>query len=201
MGSNPPTDDPRSIWQNQPTETSGVTLVLIRQKARALHTKTRRELVRTALGHLFIVALCGIGIALSRGTGQRAPFAIPLVWGLVRAWISQQGMWVPPMPGDAGFATGIEFYRQELQRRRLLFGRWIVCSFGPVILALGAWIAPPVRTMLLQNPRWLPNAIQFLSLLAIWFVAVWVIRRWGKHDIQREIEELRELERESRSLW
>jgi hypothetical protein len=37
-------DDAKSIWQNQTTETSAMSLVLIRQKARQLHARTRRQL-------------------------------------------------------------------------------------------------------------------------------------------------------------
>ena len=199
MGSNPPTNDPKSIWQNQPRDTSTVTLALIRQKAQALHTKTRRELFNQALGHLFIVALCGVGVAVSRSTGQRTTFAVAVVWGLVGAWVSQRGMRVPRMPGDAGFKTGIEFYRHEIQRRRLLFRRWLLWSLGPTVLGLGALVVTPVRAALVKDPRMLRNAIPFFTLLAIWFIAVWLIRRRGKQDIQREIDELRELEKESKS--
>jgi hypothetical protein len=36
--------DPKKIWQDQPKETSTVTLKMIRMKVRDLRTKTRRQL-------------------------------------------------------------------------------------------------------------------------------------------------------------
>ena len=191
--------DPKKLWQDQPTEPSKVTMVLIRQKARELHSKTRRELFNTALGHVFIVVLCGAGIVFGRFPAQRMAFAIGLAWALAGAWMSQRGMWVPPMPGDAGFQTGLQFYRQEIQRRRSLFRRWLMWTLGPVILGLSALVAGPFAATLAADPRMLRNAIPFTVLLAVWAIGIALMRKRGERDIQREIDELSEIEKESRS--
>ena len=49
-----PENDPKTIWQNQPTEPSAMTLDKIRQKVRELHAKTRRQL----LGNLAVPLCC-----------------------------------------------------------------------------------------------------------------------------------------------
>ncbi len=55
MQSNFPNDDPRAVWQSQPTEASNMSLLLIRQKARQLRAQTRRNTLGTLVAP-FIVA-------------------------------------------------------------------------------------------------------------------------------------------------
>ena len=48
-------NDPRTIWQNQPTEPCKMTLVMIRHKTQQLQEKTRRELFGQNAALLFLV--------------------------------------------------------------------------------------------------------------------------------------------------
>ena len=137
-----PEDDPRTIWQNQPTEPSVMTLEKIRQKARELHAKTRRQLLGTLTGPLVVAFFYAFGIKQFPSLQQvlQPLFAFALVWSLAGLYFLNRGMWSAAMPGDAGFSTGLEFCRREIERRRDFFRRVLLWSLGPVLLAIGTFI-------------------------------------------------------------
>jgi hypothetical protein len=178
--------DPKSIWKNQPTEHSTMTLELIRSKARELHIRTRRDLIKQITVPVFVTGFCIYQIVGSQNFYQRAACVVAIVWAFIGAWFLNRGMWSAPLPGDAGLATGIEFYRQEVERRRYLFQRVLQWSFGPVVLAVAAFTWP---LLAMGNPKMLP----FLILLVLWFVAVFFLRAQARHDLQREMDDLRKL--------
>jgi hypothetical protein len=45
-------------------------------------------------------------------------------------------MWSMEMPADAGLSTGLQFCRDEIERRRTLLRRVLFWSLGPILLAL-----------------------------------------------------------------
>ena len=190
--------DPKKIWQDQPTETPKMTLLLIRKTARDLRAKTRRELLGIASAHLAFAIFAIVGIVRSPALPQRTAWAIALLWCGAGAWMYQRGMWPAPMAGDAGLETGIDYYRQEIERRRSLLGRWLGWVLGPVLFTLGVFIVPLMTWMLASNPRLLRNTIPFFTMLTGWMVAMIVLRIRRKRELAREIDELNQIERESR---
>jgi hypothetical protein len=197
MADDPTGNDARTIWQNQPTEPSTVTLEKIRRKARELHAKTRRELLRNIAATLLAVAICGFGMAWSRHTVERAAFAATIAWALAGQYVLNRGMWSATLPGDAALSTGLEFYRREIERRRSFFRRALRWSFGPAVLALGAFILLLVWTGI-GKPGLFRNMIPFLALAVIWIAAFFVIRIERQRSLQREIDELNDIEKENR---
>jgi hypothetical protein len=189
--------DPRKIWQNQPSELSTMTLEKIRQRARELHAKTRRELLKNIATPLIVIALASLGIILGDNPLQRTAFALALIWSLTGQYFLNRGMWSATLPGDAASTTGLESYRREIERRRDLFRRALQWSFGPVIFAIAALILPIVA-MGIRNQGPLRNMVPFLALILIWLAAVPVIRMRGQRELQREIEELNEIEKANR---
>ena len=121
MRDDSPENDPRMIWQNQPTEPSVMTLEKIRQKVRELHAKTRRQLLGNLAVPLIAVAFYGFG--MKTFPALQPLFAIPIAWSVAGLYFLNRGMWSAAMPGDAALSTGLEFYRREIERRRNLFRR------------------------------------------------------------------------------
>jgi len=74
--------------------------------------------------------------------------------------------------------------------------------FGPVVLAIAilivllATLGTGSRGMLLKEA--LLNMIPFLTLIVIWISAVFVIRMRQQRELQREIDELNEMEKANR---
>ena len=190
--------DPRTIWQNQPTEPSAMTLEKIRQKVRELHAKTRRQLLGNLVVPLIVVAFYGFGIKHFHHPVLRSAFAFAIAWSLAGLYFLNRGMWSAMLPGDAAVSTGLESYRREVERRRSLSGRFMLWGFGPVVFAVATLI------MLILNlgigsgmslRETLLKMTPFLTLLVIWLVAVFVIRMRQQRELHREIDQLNDIER------
>ncbi len=187
-------DDPKAIWQNQPTEVSTMTLEKIRQKARELHAKTRRELFGSIGMPVIVLGFSGFGIFRTHDPELRMVFVFAIVWASAGQYFLHRGMWSARLPGDAAQSSGLEFYRREVQRRRYLFARVLQWSFGPVVLSIGAFILTLIG--LAKNAGVsLQRMIPFCTLLAIWLAAVISLRSRAQRDLQREIDELNSIDR------
>jgi MFS family permease len=187
--------DLKAFWQNQPTEASTMTLKLIRSKARDLQAKTRRQLLGTVAGPLTAVFLYAFGIREFPPLEHvlHPLFAFALVWSLVGLYFVNRGMWSAVMPGDAGLRTGLEFCREEIDRRRRLLRRLLLWSFGPVLLAIATFIL--ALALIGSEAKGLfPNGIPFLALLVIWMFGYFVMRMREQRGLKREIDELNDLE-------
>ena len=130
------------IWLNQPTETPKMTSKLIEQRSRELRAKTRRKLIGTVAGPLVAGIFYIYSMKEFAGLRQalQLPFAFALAWSFAGLYFLNRGMWSVVMPGDVGLRTGLEFCRREIERQRDVVRRALVWSFGPVMLAIGAFV-------------------------------------------------------------
>ena len=81
-------------------------------------------------------------------------------------------MWSATLPGDAALSTGLESYRREIERRRYLFGRALLWSFGPVVLAIGTLIvATSDGSGIRKDRQHIRKMIPFLTLMVIWLAS------------------------------
>jgi xanthine/uracil permease len=192
--------DPKTIWQSQSTEPSRMLLEkILRQKARALRAKTRRERLGNIAGLVVVIAFAALPrLAQPPSRLQTILFALAIAWALAGQYFLNRGMWSARSPGDAALLTGIGFCRHELERQRDLFRRVIPWSFGPIVLAIGIYIFPVIKNAL-TNGRRLPPIIPFTVLLLAWITSFFFIRMRRQRDLQREIDELDEIEREQRA--
>jgi len=194
-----PGEDLKAVWQSQSTETTTMTSKLIRSKARELHAQTRRKLLGMVAGP--IAAAFSYALAIkefpSLGHVLHPLFAGALAWSLAGLYFLNRGMWSTVMPGDAGLSTGLEFCREELERRRNLLRRVLLWSLGPVLLTLATFVLGLILIGT-QDRRQFPNGLPFLALVVAWIFGYFVMRERELRKLQREIEELNDLEREKR---
>src|SRR5579872_6192837 len=188
-------NDPKTIWQNQPTEPSIMTLEKIRQKVRELHAKTRRQLLGSLVVPFVVVGFYGFG--MKEFPALQPLFAFAVAWSLVGLYFLNRGMWSAAMPGDAALSTGLEFYRREIERRRHLFRSVLLWSFAPVLLTIGTFILTLAKIGV-RDRGIFPNAMPFMVLVVIWIAAYFVIRMREQRELQREIDELNDIERANR---
>jgi hypothetical protein len=187
---------PKKIWQNQPTEKSTMTLEMIRQRAQELHARTRRELYANITTTLIIVAISGFGFMHTRDWAMQFAPVVAVVWAVVGQYFLHRGMWAVTRPEDVALIAGLDFYRQEVNRRRTLFGRVLQWSLGPIILSIGALVL--VLTGIAQNLGQSTIVIfPFCTIALMWIVAVFVLRSRSKRKLQREIDELNSIEKAS----
>jgi hypothetical protein len=186
-------NDPRKIWQDQPKEPSAMTLEKIRQKVSELHAKTRRKMLGSLAGPLCVGLFSAYGINLAyRLAPVLAPvFVFAIVWSLVGTYFLNRGMWPAAMPGDAALSTGIEYYRREVERQRAIYGRTLLWSVGPILLAIAMFI---LFLMIVGHGRIFPKALPFLLLILVWIGSYFVIRTRERRELQREIDDLKDIE-------
>jgi len=185
-------NSPQEIWQNQSAERNAMTLKLIQLKARELRARTRKKLLGMVVGPLLVALV--FGFAIREFPAQRAMlepfFTFALVWSLAGVYFLKRGMRSTTMPADAGLAGGLQFCLGELQRQRRLVQQSLLWSFGPLALAIGAFI----YGLALTGRGFFPKALPFVALVVIWICLYFVIRWHEQRGLQNEIDELRQFE-------
>jgi hypothetical protein len=190
-------NDPRKLWQGQPTEPSTMTLERMRQKTQELHAKTRRALLGWMITPLLVAVLSGsiilqIHLQIHSGPVLHAVFAVAIAWSLAGPYFVSRGMWSATLPGGEAFNTGLESYRREVERRRSLSSRFLLWCLGPVALSLAALIASLLSVAI--GKGMLLNMIPFAAVVVVWIVSVFVIRLRDRRELQREIDELNQIQ-------
>jgi hypothetical protein len=164
-------------------------------KVQDLHTKTRRNLWGIWAGPLAVGGLSAYGIKLVHGVFPvlEAAFVFAIVWSLAGVYFFNRGMWSAPMPGDAALSTGLEFYRREVERLRVLYGRLLLWSFGPILLALATFILFLVIVARGKIDD-LSKGMPFFILIVIWMFGYFFLRTRERQELQREIDDLKDIE-------
>jgi hypothetical protein len=198
MQNDSPENGVRTIWLNQPTEKPTVISKLIEQRTRQLRAKTRWKLIGTVAGPLgagFFYAYSMKAFPALRQVLQPS-FALAVAWSLAGLYFLNRGMWPAATPGNVGLNTGLEVCRLEIKRQLDLVRRSLVWSFGPVMLAVATFI---LALAMISTRTIIPSALPFLIVLVVWIVAFFVIRLRQQRELQREIDELKDIEMENRN--
>ena len=123
-------------------------------------------------------------------------------WSLTGQYFLNRGMWSPTLQEVAALSTGIESYRREVERRRSFLSNVVLWHFGPVVLAIAILIVLIASLGIGNRGTLLKEALlkmsPFLTLIVIWIAAVFVIGKQQQRELQREIDELNEIERVNR---
>ena len=192
MANDPSENDPKTIWQAQPRGISTVTLEkMIRRRAQKLHARALWERLGSVVAPLGVAIFFGTGVAEGYHPVQRVIFAIALAWSLAGACVLNRGVWPGRIAGDAALATGLEFCRQEIERRLCFHRQSLLWAFAPIVLAGGALVAFTERGVFAKT-------VPFLTVFALWVIGIFFFRRVGWRKLQREIDELNNIEKENR---
>ncbi len=199
MQNDSPENGVRTIWLNQPTEKPTMISKLIEQRSRTLRAKTRRELIGTINGPLVAGIFYAYSMRAFPALRQvlQPPFVFAIAWGLAGLYFLNRGMWSAVVRGDLGLKTGLEACRLEVERQRDLQRRSLVWSFGPAMLATATFVlalalVPPVAR------RVIPNGLPLLIVLVFPIVSFFGIRSREQRELRRELDQLKDLERENR---
>ena len=200
MQNDSPGNGVRTIWLNQPTEKPTMISKLIEKRSRKLRANTRRKLIGTVAGPLVAGILYVYSMKELPAQRQvlQPSLAFAVAWGLAGLYFLNRGMWSTVMPGDVGLNTGLEICRLEIERQRDLVRRLLVWSFGPAMLAIATFVL--ALAMVSTRERGIiPNGVPFLVLMVVWIVSWFVLRLNEKRGLQREIDELKEIEMGNRN--
>lgn len=200
MQNDSPENGVRAIWLNQPTEKPTMISKLIEERSRKLRAKTRRGLIGTITGPLVAGIFYAYSMRAFPALRQvlQPLFALAIAWGVAGLYFLNRGMWSAVMPGDLGLNTGLEVCRLEVERQRDLQRRSLVWSFGPAMLATATFVlalalVPPVAR------RVIPHGLPLPIVLVFPIVSFFVIKSREQRELQRELDELKDIEMKNRN--
>lgn len=197
MPDKPPENDLREIWRSQVTEPMEMKLGShrLRQRARDLRSKSRRELLNSIVLAVLIAAGSVYASMWTESPVARASFAVSAAWVLIGQFFLHRIKRQASPPEDTGLRTSVDSCRRELERH-IRFDRGVHFWLGgPLILAFGTLIGTLVvavggRGVLVKM------AGPVLALLVVWALGMVVFRRSQEREFRRAIEELDQIERE-----
>jgi hypothetical protein len=202
-------NDPKSIWQNQPTEAFKMSADQLRLRAQELQRKTRFEVLR---GLVIGVVLCIIlgrefftapqEIVARWGLGPlsfwsiRIGFAVLCLWSLYAPYKEYQWLWPARLASDANLNTTLQVYRSGLENRlRTRQGfAWRLAKYAFLGMAL-VMVPVLIKVIALANPRLLLDVVPFVVLAMAWAI-MFYMRHRSRQQLQQEIEQLRAFEKE-----
>jgi len=181
-------EHPGAVWKNQPKEAKAVNLEqIMNQRTEQFHVSTRSEILMSIAAAVLLVAVLAWRIVPVRDPLMEAGFAAVVAWVLISLVVFRRRIWPPAIPPETLAATGVEYYRRELETRRdHLRNAWI--WHGPLALACLLMIAVFARGTYSYRP--FVNVLPLILLLAAWTgFGLW--RRLSQaREIQRELDEL-----------
>jgi len=183
-------EDPGSVWRHQPAERLPVNLQqIVNRRTRDLAGSTRSEILMSIAAALLLAGVVAWRLRIAHEGIVELAIAAALAWVAISLYGFRRRIWPGGHPpGDAVAATGLEYYRTELERRRdHLRNEWL--WHGPLFLASAVLVGVFAgrRNIAFQPLR---NILPLLVLLAAWTVfGIWR-RRLQARELQREIDEL-----------
>jgi hypothetical protein len=168
---------------------------LMRYKGQEHHRQAQFQARAGIAAGLVLCALFASFTIRAHELLMRLGWSMVSLWCAWFAWHAHRWMRPGELSEDAPTSTSLAFYRGELERRADYARKaWLRSGLPFCFLGLGIAIVPP----LVRNPALTVNALPFFILLAGWFVAYLYLQATGRKKLQREIEELRAFERDSR---
>ncbi len=182
-------NDMGTVWRNQPAEIPISLEGLMNRRARELYSATRAEILLSIGAAFFFIAVLAWRFAADHDRIPQLGVAAALAWVLISLYWFRDRIRGKGSPGrDALAATGVEFYRKELERRRdHLKNAWL--WHGPLLLACITLIAVLIGRQYVTY-RGVGGVLPLLVLLGLW-TAYGILRRLRQAgELQREIEEI-----------
>ncbi len=201
MSSEFPMNDPRNIWQNQPTEGFKMSAAELHLKAQKFEKRISRRNLREYVASAIVIAVFGYYISLFPSTLTRTGCVLIIAATLFVVYTLHKRGAARTMPAGLEFRSCVEFHRQELQRQRdLLRGVWWWYLFpfvpGLIVFSLGRFqekepnaSTPPGEMVI--------NFALGMIVPALIFAGIWWLNQWGANKLQRRIDALDALEKES----
>jgi hypothetical protein len=181
----PESIDVKALWRDQPDEKLPVTSPeVLTLRSRRLYAITRSEILTALSATLFFAIVLVLRFGFDKMVA--AGLALVTVWGVITLYCLRRRVW--SVRNDAFAASGVEFYRCELeQRRKHLMNAWL--WHGPLLLACIALAGVAIGTGTLAYKR-LPQVSPLLIALVVWSGFSIRLRRREAKAIKRELDEM-----------
>ena len=163
----------------------------IHRKANTFRRKIRRRNMREYLGAAFVLLVSSWNFVMAGRPVPRISFALMIAGTLYVAYRLHQAGAARETPAGMGYATGLNYYRGELERQRDLLRSvwsWYLAPWIPGLALLtgwGAFSAPPGR-------RWYVAGYMVAAAALFWVIAY--INKRAALRLDRRIVELNAME-------
>ncbi|MGO9862232.1 MAG: hypothetical protein ACLPLR_01365 [Terriglobales bacterium] len=196
-------DDVKNLWQNQQAEPIQISLVELHQKAQKLEQRVRWRNLGEYAASAIVVACFGFYIWKFPAPMVRLGCVLVIAGVLFVVYQLHKKGASRSVPAEMAFRTCLDFHRQQLERQRdLLRGvwTWYLLPFVPglavFLLGLFRWTMKlphaPAHTRVIIATFALTAAA-----CALVFFAIGKLNQWAARKLQREIDALNEMEKES----
>ncbi|MGZ7077012.1 MAG: hypothetical protein ACXVJL_13525, partial [Candidatus Angelobacter sp.] len=196
-------NDMKNVWRNQPVASVPISLAELQQKAEKLEQQIRRRNLREYAGSLIAMAIFGYYIWRFPGPMVRFGCVLVIAGVLVVLYQLHKRGAARIVPAGMAFRTCLDFHRRELERQRDLsrsVWTWYLLPFVPgmAIFLLGLFL----WTMKLPNAPAHARLITVsfsltAAFVALVFIAIGKLNQWTARKLQREIDALDSLGKES----
>jgi len=132
----PPNDHLKRVWQNQPSEGMHMSVDEIRHRAGKFQKTIYWRNAREYAAGLAVVVFFGFEFWRTSDALARVAFGLMIAGMLYLIWHLHRRGSAQSLPRGMGLASGIEFYRRELERQRDLVGNVWSWYLGPLIPGL-----------------------------------------------------------------
>jgi hypothetical protein len=183
------TNDPKEIWQLQPSEEYKVSLEQLRLKSQQLVIKIRFQFIAISGTVLGLILFDIWNLHTSPYPLQRAGLLLAIAWAFSAFIQAGQSIWPTSLARDAEWVTCLAFSRNELQRRLKYSGYIWRGLAGPALFTLAVLLAPALLQVY-KTPADFPKMAPVLVLLVIWTAMFTIMKRRERQKLRREMDEL-----------
>jgi hypothetical protein len=169
-----------------------MTPTYFRLKADQQRTKNRSMAIASDVTYVVLLILAGFKFTSIQDTTARLGLALLALGTLFMLIRKHRLLW--PGPANTAPLSGVEAYRQELQRwANDLRSPWLTA--GPlipgVVVSALPWI-PAITQAVSKNPAVLLKALPFLICVIVWLVMFFPLRLRKLREIQQELDTLKD---------
>jgi uncharacterized membrane protein len=193
----------RDLWQCQPLNPVPISLAALREKAQKLEKRVLWRNLREYAASVIVIASFGYSIWKFPAPMVRFGCVLVIAGALFVVYMLHKRGAARAVPAEMAFHNCLDFHRRELERQRdLLRGvwTWYLLPFVPgmavFLLGLFQWVMKQ------------PNAPAHVGLVtatfgltaagcAVVFIGVGKLNQWGARKLQRKIDALDSLGKES----
>lgn len=189
--------DPAKVWQNQPTEVSKMSAQELSNRDQERQRKARFTVILSVVVGIALLIDFAWTFTWIHDVVSRIGLGVLSVWCIYFMYHTYRWSWPGRPSPDAPAGTTLQSYRGELEKQRD-HARHIWRRTGLTHCFLGvALVIAPGLIQAIKAPRLLSNLAPFFALLVMWAVAFFFLRKRKRRRLQREIDELKDLERRS----
>jgi hypothetical protein len=183
----PPSDDPRLVWQEQRKEHPTMSLEDVRFRVHEAQLKIRRNLIVILITSVLLLGVSAVALIMIPRTSARIIAAGMIAATLFVAVLGYSRMWRRTTPAaDATTRGCLQFYRKELEAQyRSVQFTWRLF----LILAVFAFMT--------SNSVFRPNPTFPKAVVVVVLALSLIVRQREKQNVNRKLTALDEFEKET----